>query len=179
MDILQKLREPRVNIMNIDIAIFDLTASYLGIYLTSKYLLGLKRPGLTSALTFLPISYLAHEYFNVNTPLNDAINSRFNGCLCEDEVVVAAVFACGSLFVIAGVFMLFRVCSKQPNSPSNVLLCLFVCYSEGAANSASCGEQTTKLTVKRKVRGPSGRPNVYTQQSQQRAGVWLVKDPLL
>ena len=78
MDILQKLREPRVNIMNIDIAIFDLTASYLGIYLTSKYLLGLKRPGLTSALTFLPISYLAHEYFNVNTPLNDAINSRFN-----------------------------------------------------------------------------------------------------
>ena len=74
MEFLQHLREPRINIMNVDIAVFDLGASYLGTYIFSKYILDIDNSALISAIAVLPISYLAHEFFKVNTPLNDAIN---------------------------------------------------------------------------------------------------------
>ena len=78
MEFLQHLREPRIKIMNVDIAVFDLGASYLGTYIFSKYILEIDNSALISAIAVLPISYLAHEFFKVNTPLNDAINSRYN-----------------------------------------------------------------------------------------------------
>ena len=77
MDIITKLRQPKIEIMeNLNISIFDLTASYLGIYVVSKYMLNLKQPALTSAIAVLPISYLAHEYFNISTPFNNYVNGN-------------------------------------------------------------------------------------------------------
>ena len=77
MDFITELRKPKIQIMeNLELSIFDLTASYLGVYVVSKYMLNLKQPALTSAIAVLPISYLAHEYFNVSTPFNDYVNGN-------------------------------------------------------------------------------------------------------
>ena len=75
MDIITKLRQPKIEIMeNLNISIFDLTASYLGIYVVSKYIFDIRRPAITSVLAVLPVSYLVHEYFNVQSPFNNYIN---------------------------------------------------------------------------------------------------------
>ena len=75
MDIITKLRQPKIEIMeNLNISIFDVTASYLGIYVVSKYIFDIRRPAITSALAVLPVSYLVHEYFNVQSPFNNYIN---------------------------------------------------------------------------------------------------------
>ena len=77
MDFITELRKPKIQIMeNLELSIFDLSASYLGVYIVSKYMLNLKQPALTSAIAVLPISYLAHEYFNVSTPFNNYINGK-------------------------------------------------------------------------------------------------------
>jgi len=77
MDFITELRKQKIQIMeNLELSIFDLTASYLGVYVVSKYMLNLKQPALTSAIAVLPISYLAHEYFNVKTPFNDYVNGN-------------------------------------------------------------------------------------------------------
>ena len=79
MDFITELRKPKIQIMeNLELSIFDLSASYLGVYIVSKYMLNLKQPALTSAIAVLPISYLAHEYFNVSTPFNKYINGKNN-----------------------------------------------------------------------------------------------------
>ena len=79
MDFITELRKPKIQIMeNLELSIFDLSASYLGVYIVSKYMLNLKQPALTSTIAVLPISYLAHEYFNVSTPFNNYINSGKN-----------------------------------------------------------------------------------------------------
>ena len=77
MDIITKLREPKIQILdNLELSIFDLTASYLGVYFVSKYIFNISRPALTSAVIFLPISYFTHEYFQIETPLNNFINGK-------------------------------------------------------------------------------------------------------
>ena len=77
MDIITKLREPKIQIIdNLELSIFDLTASYLGVYFVSKYIFNISRPALTSAVIFLPISYFTHEYFQIETPLNNFINGK-------------------------------------------------------------------------------------------------------
>ena len=77
MDFITELRKPKIQIMeNLELSIFDLSASYLGVYIVSKYMLNLKQPALTSAIAVLPISYLAHEYFNVSTPFNNYVNGN-------------------------------------------------------------------------------------------------------
>ena len=77
MDIITKLREPKIQIIdNLELSIFDLTASYLGVYFVSKYIFNISRPALTSAFIFLPISYFTHEYFQIETPLNNYINGK-------------------------------------------------------------------------------------------------------
>ena len=42
----------------------------------SRYIFNIFRPGLTSAIIFMPISYLAHEYFQIETPFNNYINGE-------------------------------------------------------------------------------------------------------
>ena len=77
MDFITKLREPKIQIIdNLELSIFDVSVSYLGVYIISKYIFKLQRPGLTSAIIFMPISYLAHEYFEISTPFNDYINGK-------------------------------------------------------------------------------------------------------
>ena len=77
MDFITKLREPKIQIIdNLELSIFDLTASYLGVYFVSKYIFNISRPALTSAVIFLPISYFTHEYFQIETPLNNFINGK-------------------------------------------------------------------------------------------------------
>ena len=77
MDFITKLREPKIQIIdNLELSIFDITASYLGVYFVSKYIFNISRPALTSAVIFLPISYFTHEYFEISTPLNDFINGK-------------------------------------------------------------------------------------------------------
>ena len=79
MDFITKLREPKIQIIdNLELSIFDITASYLGVYFVSKYILNISRPALTSAVIFMPISYLAHEYFQIETPFNNYINGKSN-----------------------------------------------------------------------------------------------------
>ena len=77
MDFITKLREPKIQIIdNLELSIFDITASYLGVYFVSKYIFNISRPALTSAVIFMPISYFAHEYFEISTPFNDFINGK-------------------------------------------------------------------------------------------------------
>ena len=72
MDFITELRKPKIQIIDgLELSIFDVSASYLGVYFISKYIFNLSRPGLTSAIIFMPISYLAHEYFEISTPFND------------------------------------------------------------------------------------------------------------
>ena len=79
MDFITKLREPKIQIIdNLELSIFDITASYLGVYFVSKYILNISRPALTSAIIFMPISYFAHEYFQIETPFNNYINGKSN-----------------------------------------------------------------------------------------------------
>ena len=76
-DFINKLREHRIKINeNIELAVFDISASYIGIYLISKYVFELKKPGITSAIALIPISYLSHQFFEVETPLNNLINGK-------------------------------------------------------------------------------------------------------
>ena len=77
MDIITKLRVPKIQIIdNLELSIFDITASYLGVYFVSKYIFNISRPALTSAVIFLPISYFTHEYFEIKTPFNNYINGK-------------------------------------------------------------------------------------------------------
>ena len=76
-DFINKLREHKIKINeNIELAVFDISASYIGIYLISKYVFELKRPGVTSAIALIPIPYLSHQFFGVETPLNNLINGK-------------------------------------------------------------------------------------------------------
>ena len=77
MDFITELRKPKIQIIDgLELSIFDISASYLGVYFISKYILNIDRPGLTSAIIFMPISYLAHEYFQIETPFNNFINGK-------------------------------------------------------------------------------------------------------
>ena len=77
MDFLTKIREPKIQIIdNLELSIFDITASYLGVYFVSKYIFNISRPALTSAIIFMPISYFTHEYFEIKTPFNNYINGK-------------------------------------------------------------------------------------------------------
>ena len=77
MDFITKLRQPKIQIIDdLELSIFDITASYLGVYFVSKYIFNVSRPALTSAIIFMPISYLTHEYFEIKTPFNNYINGK-------------------------------------------------------------------------------------------------------
>ena len=60
MDFITELRKPKIQIVDgLELSIFDVSASYLGVYFISKYIFNISRPGLTSAIIFMPISYFA------------------------------------------------------------------------------------------------------------------------
>jgi len=76
-DFINKLREHKIKISDTtELAVFDISASYIGIYLISKYVFELKKPGITLAIALIPISYLSHQFFEVETPLNNLINGK-------------------------------------------------------------------------------------------------------
>ena len=76
-DFITELRKHKIKINeNVELAVFDISASYIGIYLISKYVFELKKPGITSAIALIPISYLSHQFFEVETPLNNLINGK-------------------------------------------------------------------------------------------------------
>ena len=69
--IIQLLREPRINIFDVDIALFDLSATFLGAYLIAKKMEW--NPWITIAGS-IPVGYFVHEAFGVSTALNNKIN---------------------------------------------------------------------------------------------------------
>ena len=76
-DFITELRKHKIKISDTtELAVFDISASYIGIYLISKYVFELKKPGITSAIALIPISYLSHQFFEVETPLNNLINGK-------------------------------------------------------------------------------------------------------
>ena len=74
-DIIQILRKPKLVINDeISIAVFDITATFIPIYIVSKYMLGLNSPILVSAFATVPLGYFSHKYFEVETPLGNYID---------------------------------------------------------------------------------------------------------
>ena len=71
MDIIKTLREPRLHVFDIDISIFDFSGTLLISYLIAKKF-DLNVP--LVMFSSIPLGYLAHEAFNVSTPLTDKIN---------------------------------------------------------------------------------------------------------
>ena len=74
--IIQLLREPRINIFDVDIALLDLSATFLGAYLIAKKMEW--NPWITIAGS-IPVGYFAHTIFQVETPLNNKINEMVAG----------------------------------------------------------------------------------------------------
>ena len=57
-DIIQILRKPKLVINDeISIAVFDITATFIPIYIVSKYMLGLNSPILVIAFATVPLGY--------------------------------------------------------------------------------------------------------------------------
>ena len=74
-DIIQILRKPKLVINDeISISVFDITATFIPIYIVSKYMLGLNSPILVSAFATVPLGYFSHKYFEVETPLGNYID---------------------------------------------------------------------------------------------------------
>ena len=74
-NIIQILRKPKIVINDeISIAVFDITATFIPIYIVSKYMLGLNSPILVSAFATVPLGYFSHKYFEVETPLGNYID---------------------------------------------------------------------------------------------------------
>ena len=74
-DIIQILRKPKLVINDeISIAVFDITMTFVPIYIVSKYMLGLNSPILVSAFATVPLGYFSHKYFEVETPLGNYID---------------------------------------------------------------------------------------------------------
>ena len=73
MEIIKTLREPRLQVFDINISIFDLTGTLFISYIVARQF-NLNIP-LTMA-TSIPFGYLAHEAFSISTPLTDKINEN-------------------------------------------------------------------------------------------------------
>ena len=74
-DIIQILRKPKLVINDdLTISVFDITATFIPIYIVSKYMLGLNSPILVSAFATVPLGYFSHKYFEVETPLGNYID---------------------------------------------------------------------------------------------------------
>jgi hypothetical protein len=69
--ILEKLREPRLNIFDVNISIFDLSGTLLISYIIARQF-DLNVPLVMFAS--IPVGYLAHEFFKIETPLTNKIN---------------------------------------------------------------------------------------------------------
>ena len=66
MTIIEDLRKPRINILGVDMALFDIGGTLFVSYLIAKKMDW--NPALTMGLS-IPVAYLAHKAFKVNTPL--------------------------------------------------------------------------------------------------------------
>ena len=74
-DIIQILRKPKLVINDdLTISVFDITATFIPIYIVSKYIIGFNSPILVSALATVPLGYFSHKYFEVETPLGNYID---------------------------------------------------------------------------------------------------------
>jgi hypothetical protein len=72
-DFLTTLRKPRIEIFDVSISMFDLTGTLFISYLIARYY-DLNIP-LTMA-TSIPLGYLAHNLFSVETPLTNKLNDK-------------------------------------------------------------------------------------------------------
>lgn len=71
--LLEQLRAPRIHIFDINISVFDLSGTLLISYIIAK------KMDLNIPLTMfasVPLGYLVHNMFNINTPLTDKINEN-------------------------------------------------------------------------------------------------------
>ena len=76
-DFITKLRKHKIKISDTtELAVFDITASYVGIYMLSKYTFEVEKPAMTALISLIPVSYVVHQFFDVETPLNDLINGK-------------------------------------------------------------------------------------------------------
>ena len=74
-DIIQILRKPKLVINDdLTISVFDITATFIPIYIVSKYIIGFNSPILVSAFATVPLGYFSHKYFEVETPLGNYID---------------------------------------------------------------------------------------------------------
>ena len=70
-NIITTLRKPRLQVFDVSISIFDLSGTMLFSYLIArKFDLNIPLVMFTS----IPIGYLTHEYFQIETPLTNKIN---------------------------------------------------------------------------------------------------------
>lgn len=71
MDLIKTLREPRLHLFDVNISIFDFSGTLLISYLIArKFELNVPLVMFSS----IPLGYLAHEYFQISTPLTEKIN---------------------------------------------------------------------------------------------------------
>jgi hypothetical protein len=70
-NLLDTLRKPRINIFDVNISVFDLSGTLLISYLIARQF-DLNVPLVMFAS--IPVGYLAHEIFQVETPLTSKIN---------------------------------------------------------------------------------------------------------
>lgn len=70
-NLLDTLRKPRINIFNVNMSMFDLSATILLSYLIARQF-DLNVPLVMFAS--IPVGYLAHEMFQIQTPLTNKIN---------------------------------------------------------------------------------------------------------
>lgn len=70
-NLLDTLRKPRINIFNVNMSMFDLSATLLISYLIARQF-NLNVPLVMFAS--VPIGYLSHNLFQIETPLTNKIN---------------------------------------------------------------------------------------------------------
>ena len=76
------LRKPRIEVFDVSISIFDLSGTLLISYLIARKL-DLNIPLVLFAS--IPIGYLTHEYFKIETPLTNKINEVLSPVLWTEQ----------------------------------------------------------------------------------------------
>ena len=69
---IDSLRSYKIHLIGIDMALFDISATVLGSYLIAKYF---RINPLIVITSSIPVSYLAHKSFGVQTPLTNKIDN--------------------------------------------------------------------------------------------------------
>jgi len=82
---INKLREPKIHVAGVDMAIFDVGATILGGYAVAK-VMNWNKPA-TIFGTFI-VGHLVHNATGTNTPLSTKINETFTGVQENPDKIV-------------------------------------------------------------------------------------------